>query len=317
MLEEVQDSDIDGKQVVREKRRAGKIPIDIQKKHSPKYRLKIGEAVYYLSQPGKDKSLDGRISAHILIENNDNAQLDGQVVYFSKSQGIWRTIPSVPKKNNEVEHIGKGIQESDVALPAIVNILLMELMKQNLSKHQMSINLFQTANLPFVPPFNYLNRVSPLPAVNNEENKNTILENNDAQPNFDDSIVYDTVNDLYNEVRYHLYLSRDKKFIWTFCELKGEMMKGRTFLASVDCIQSPITNYGNRLNFVIDKCVGTDHKLTAPLLEYQEQMDQQDRPKLGLVQGYQWNWNYVRKNPLVQQWYRHQEIGVYPRLEQA
>jgi|688.fasta_scaffold02776_13 hypothetical protein len=269
---------------------------------TPKIKVSLDEEVIcYISVPVHVKSRFV-VSAFIKIGENDPVQ---RFFYNSKSQGIWRVLPSAVfnQIDGGIRWWGKGKQETDTQLPIKVTLALAELAspirRPKVCRGTPGI-IRQKVKEGSGPADSYI--------ANTELTQQTEKFSKETRPDFGNCLYTKELKHLlYGKMTAHVFLSRDKSLQYLFYKYKD-----KAFLASIEKVNEPINTYGIR-----SKSLQT--KLDSPLLEYKEQMLEEDKPQEGNQRDpfdpYEWNWNGVRKLWVIKKYFKqYLKIDLPPTI---
>ena len=123
------------------------------------------------------------------------------------------------------------------------------------------------------------------------------------EPNFERIVQeYEFDSPLYGKkIQAYVYHSRDGALEYTMYKNQ----KNQIWIANVGYTNSPITRHALRQEAIDSK------ELTAPLYEYGDQIPDSYRTN-NRINGssYESNWNYIREMPLIQRWFKENEIPM-------
>ena len=298
---------------------------------APRFELKVDDATFYLTPPF---SFFGGRQIALAFVDVDNA-IYTRVLYRSNSQFSWRVCDATSGR-----HIGKGFHEFDKQLPIPVTVALLKMHDQEatlnagedeqLSQSELSQQLLRgltedgiaglkSGRVIRTPQRKYFSREyaahiasEPMTFSRVEgwlktagdlrvaDLDHVALPPKDELPNLSIPIAefrftspaYAELNDGDGELIGKVFLSHDKRIRYLFFEDSD----GRVVMSGAEALTAEINVFGLRSRYL--ETAGMD----APLMEYRMQIPEQFGGKK--ESGVASNWPYVRRQPIIQYYYR-------------
>lgn len=279
----------------------------------PTNKIKIDDvSIYYSPVFVNDK----HHLAILLVESK--GKVYPRIAYHSNSQGTWRVLPYASKTHEEgadaLKWYGKGNYEAETELPiqvicALNNGLFASKTEESSKKYNPADYV---SEIPRYFPLHKFNS-SIKSSMSFFQDSNTgvkiakkLEDEPQLWPNFTSTkqLYFNQKIPHYGEVSVSLVPSYDECLLYMFYETTD----GRSFIAHIENVASPINKYGVRSH-------AFETNLDAPLLEYNTQIHIDHYPKNENAPRYESNdyinnWNGVKKNPFIQAYYAFAERNL-------
>ena len=255
--------------------------------------------------------------------------VDGQsshrVFYRSNSQTMFRLLPAIRGDG----WYDKGIGEDSLTLPPEVQAALSQ-RARSLNRNQ--IEQLEPKELDGIIPvgdgyIDYLrsndhvaHTVSQSAILREGEPKslkdfygryfrkpeNVHIEHRSNQPNYETyTNTYQLDSPVYGDVTAYVYSSNNGRLEYTL--LKDE--SGKVWFGDIGNRQTNLSSHGLRRD-----AIDTENELTMPLWEYEDGIPrgygQRNERSRGRKGEYSSSWNYIRRMPEIQRWYRENNLPI-------